>query len=110
MEKAKSYILGLREKPENVRRQILVGALTFCMVIVGGIWIYGMSTHFTSKQIAEKTKEDVKPFALFGAKLKATYQDLLASAGKADITPAPVVEEQKSVVPNKVIDLIPVER
>jgi hypothetical protein len=110
MQKFQNYILKLREKPENVRRQILAGALTFCMVVVGGVWIYGLGSHFGNVEVVAKTKEDVKPFALFTSKIKSTYQGLVANAGKAGATPEPIVEEKKQAPSDKVIDLIPVEQ
>jgi len=110
MEKLQNYISNLREKPEHIRRQALAGALTICMVVVGGVWMYSLGNHFGSGQVSVQAKEDAKPFALFTAKLKSTYQGLVASAGKASTATATVEPEEKSVTPDKVIDLIPVEQ
>jgi hypothetical protein len=113
MDKLYKYILKLRAKPEQVRREILAGVLTICMAIVGGVWVYGLSSHFGSGEIVTQTKEDVKPFALFGEKIKSTYKDMVASVGKAN-SPLPIVSPLEEVKPepdnNKVIDLIPVEQ
>lgn len=109
MKKFINYILKLREKPENVRRQILAGSLTVCMVIVGGVWVLSLGSHFSSGEAKIKTKEDVKPFTLFKTKIKNTYEGLAASAAKSDIPQEEKVVEQK-ITPNKVIDLIPIEQ
>lgn len=108
MQKFINYILKLREKPENVRRQILAGTLTVCMVIVGGVWVLSLGSHFGSGEVTNKTKEDVKPFTLFKTKIKNTYQGLSASAVNSDIIPEQKVDTK--VTPDKVIDLIPIEQ
>lgn len=106
MEKSIQYILKLREKPEDVRRQILAGSLTVCMVLVVGIWVYSIGARFGSGEVAMQTKEDVKPLNLFTGELKNVYSGLTASAANSN--------EAQTTVPaptqDKVIDLIPVEQ
>ncbi len=108
MQKFINYILKLRDKPENVRRQVLAGTLTICMVIVGGVWALSLGSHFGGGEVSNKTKEDVKPFTLFKTQIKNTYQGLSASAIKSDVLPEQTVEKKDT--PDKVIDLIPIEQ
>ena len=107
MQKLQEHILKLREKPENVRRQVLVGLLTVCMVIVVGIWVLSLSSRFGNQDVAIKTREDMKPFKLFTSKIKNTYQGLSASAVNSQELPP---SNEKNVSEEKMIDLIPIEQ
>jgi hypothetical protein len=104
MEKSIQYILKLREKPEDVRRQILAGSLTVCMVLVVGIWVYSIGSRFSISEVAVQAKADVKPLTLFTGELKNVYSGLTASAANSNTT---VVSTPAQ---DKVIDLIPVEQ
>ncbi len=105
------YIKKLQSKSEDTRKQILVGSLIVCMSFVGFIWINGIGHKLGSGQVAAKTQEDIKPFALFGQSIKDTYNNVTASVGnisslKKVSTPAPTEPKEEE---QKQIDLIPVE-
>lgn len=111
----RNYIKKLQEKPEHIRKQILVASLVVCMSFVGLIWVGSLGYKF-SKENTAKAQEDIKPFALFGQTISNTYNSVTASVGnissplKKDLpaqtgVPKPV----EKVVTEKVIDLIPVE-
>jgi hypothetical protein len=82
------------------------------MFFVCLIWVSSIGHRLGGGQVAAKTEDDIKPFALFGQSIKDTYSNVTASVGnissslkKAD-TPAsttPKAEEQKQ------INLTPVE-
>ncbi len=111
MQKLTQYILKLREKPENIRKEILAGVLTICMVIVGGVWAYSLGSHFGGDKVSIQVKEDVKPLSLISSQIKDTYKGLVASVGKSESTTKPEIQvEKKIVTPDKVINLIPIEQ
>jgi hypothetical protein len=111
MEKVTQYILKLRDKPENIRKEILAGVLTVCMVIVGGVWAYSLGSRFSDGKVSVQVKEDVKPLSLISTQIKDTYKGLVASVGKSEAIIKPQVQEEKKIVtPDKVINLIPIEQ
>lgn len=110
MDKIKKHIQHLRSKPEDIRRQILAGALLVCMLLVVGIWALELGLHFGNGKVISKTKEDIKPFALFGSKIKSAYSNVSASVGNISQETSKDVEEIKTVSNDKVIDLIPIEQ
>lgn len=99
----KEYIQNLRSKPEIVRKQYLLGFMIVSVVVVGSIWAYGLTSHFTAR-VSEKAKEDIKPFALFTEGLKNTYGNITASSGSVDTESSVEVKDK-----GKVISLTPVE-
>jgi hypothetical protein len=77
------------------------------MSLVSLVWVGTLGYKFNSKT-AEKTQNDIKPFALFGQTLSNTYNSITASVG--NISSLNKEGEKKVEVKNeKVIDLIPVE-
>ncbi|MFA6515013.1 MAG: hypothetical protein WCT42_01980 [Candidatus Paceibacterota bacterium] len=106
----RTYIKKLQSKPESTRKQIFFGSLIICMSFVCLIWISSLGHKFNNKTIV-KTKEDIKPFALFGQTLSNTYNNVTASVGKIS-SPSKQQEEVKmktKVETEKQVDLIPVE-
>jgi len=105
----RAYIRKLQSKPEDTRKQILVGSLIICMSLVGFIWINSLGYKF-NKENSAKLQEDIKPFALFGQSISNTYNNVTASVG--NISSSLKKEEIKTVEEvktEKQIDLIPVE-
>jgi hypothetical protein len=105
------YIKKLQSKSESTRKQILVGSLVIFMSFVCLIWVSSISGRLGSGQVAAKTEEDIKPFALFGQTIKDTYSNVTASVGNISAT---LKKEEPSIVEpkkeeQKQIDLVPVE-
>lgn len=104
----RAYIKKLQSKPEDTRKQILVGTLIVSMSFVCLIWIssfgYKFNTDTSANNTAEKTTT-TKPFALFGQTISDAYHNMTASVGNISL-PKKQVETK---TPDKVIDLIPVE-
>ena len=98
----RSYIKKLQNKSEDTRKQILFISLSVVMLLVGSVWIYGITGKFDQKFQA-KTKEDIKPLALFMESISSTYKNISASVGNISFS-----DEQKKDT-NKKIDLIVVE-
>ena len=107
MQKLQEHIEALQSKPEHIRKQILVGTLTACMVVVVGVWVYGLGNHFSSGDVSVQAKEDAKPLTIFSQQIKGAYKNLTATAGKTDNEEEPPKPEAPA---EKIIDVIPVEQ
>lgn len=102
------FVSNLRQRSEIERRRILFVSLVVAMAIIGGLWIYSL-THRSTPKVAEDKKEEVAPFKLLGSKLKDTYKNMSASAGKAKLFKKDVQENvQNTTQEDNVVDLIPV--
>ncbi len=105
------FISNLREKPESHRKKILFVSLAIIMTLIVSLWIYGLTHRFTKKEVVQETKEDIKPFKLLGSKFQNIFQNMTASAGKANIKNTKDDTIEKENLDNtKVIDLIPVNK
>lgn len=105
------FISNLREKPESDRKKILFISLAVVMTIIVGLWIYSLTHRFTKKEVAQETKEDIEPFKLMSSKFQNIFQNMTASAGKANIKNTKDDTIEKENLDNtKVIDLIPVNK
>ena len=67
---------GLQQKPEHVRRRILVLSVAICMIVIVGAWIMVESRRIGAGPISAAAKPTASepasaPFAL----LKATFTD-----------------------------------
>jgi len=45
----RAYIKKLQSKPEDTRKQILVGSLVVCMSLIGVIWVSSLSYKFSKE-------------------------------------------------------------
>ena len=101
----------LQSKPEPVRKQILALWMFISVFVVGGSWYLTLHARFAPNTVA-KASDDLKPFKLFGQSISSTYSDITASVGNAKnvMSPAPAPVKDAPKVPDKVIDLIPVDR
>ncbi len=107
----RTYIKKLQNKPEHVRRQIMVITLVLSMVIVSSVWIYGMGYRFSEKKAeqTEQAKSGVsKPFALFGDSISNAYKNISASVGNVSSI-GKDKNETEIVNSEKQINLIPIE-
>lgn len=107
----RTYIKKLQDKPEHVRRRIMVVTLVLSMAVVSSVWIYGMDYRFSEKKAEQIAKEEngvSKPFALFGNSINTAYKNITASVGTVTtkIEEAPIEEVPST---EKQIDLIPIE-
>ena len=104
------YIKKLRLKPEETRKQILIWSLILCMSLVLLVWFTTIGHQTQSKKEKEIVKqeetENIKPFSMIKTSIKETYEDIYSSVG--DIN-SQMKEEIKVEVPQKQIDLIPIE-
>lgn len=100
----RKYIQNLKSKPEAERKQVAYMATVVCMVFVGSVWIYGLVSRLSTKDVADQAKADTKPFAMLANSLKDTYTGISASVGNAKS-----VSDTVTVKEEKMIDLIPVE-
>ena len=101
----REYIKKLQNKPEDVRKRIVVGTVLSCMVLVFAVWVYNLTDRFSSPDIKEQVRSDIKPFTLFKNSMSDTYKNISASVGKASVLGS---EEKK--VEEKQIDLIVVDK
>jgi hypothetical protein len=105
----RAYIKKLQSKPEDIRKQILIGLLVVCMSFVGLIWVSSLGYKF-NKESKIKVEEDIKPFALFSQTISDTYNNISASVGSIPLgkkqSEVKVEEKEEN---QKVINLIPVE-
>jgi hypothetical protein len=107
----KEYIQNLKSKPEAERKQFAYMATIACMVVVGGIWLYGLVGHFNTKSSEPEVANTVKPFSVLANSIKGTYNDISASVNQAKSISNIMEEDTQTQVPEgKVIDLIPVEK
>lgn len=74
------YIKKLQSKPEDIRKQILIGSLAVSMLFVGVIWVYGLGYRFGDDSNI-KVRSDIQPFTLFGNSVKDAYSNVSASVG-----------------------------
>lgn len=102
----RTYIKKIQEKPEHIRRRILVVTLVLSMAVVSSVWIYGLGYRFSEKK-EEQASSGVKPFALFGNSIGSAYNNILASVG--NISTIGRDDKKVEVGSDKQIDLIPVE-
>lgn len=77
----KNYIKKAKEKPEHARKRILTIWLIVCMSIVFLIWFYNLGLRF-NKSTADKTRDDVKPFKMFGESISSTFDNINNSLDK----------------------------
>lgn len=97
------YVKKLKEKPEQTRKQILVGSLAVSMSLVALVWFYSLGGRFGNKEVAVKTENDIKPFKMFAQSIGDTYKSVGASLGNISFS-------KKGIEKNgKQIELIPVE-
>ena len=88
------YIKKLRSKPEHVKKSILAFALVVSMSLVSLVWFYNIGDRFGDKKMAEKTREDVKPFTLLGDSISNTVKDISASVSNAPSIKDKMTEEE----------------
>ena len=98
----RAYIKKLQNKSQDTRKQILFISLSIIMLLIGSIWIYGINGKFDQK-FQTKTKDDVKPLALFMDSIASTYKNVSASVGNISFS-----KDQKQDS-SKQIDLIVVD-
>lgn len=105
----RAYIKKIQSKPEDIRKQILVGSLIVCMSFVGLIWVNSLGYKF-NKDTKLKVEEDIKPFNMFKQTISNTYNNISASVGNISLPKGQdsLKVETKSNNDKK-IDLIPVE-
>jgi hypothetical protein len=97
------YIRKLKTKPEQVKKQILAGAMIVSMSFVVLVWFFSLGGRFGTPEVAVKTESDIKPFKLFAKSMSDTYKNIGASLGSISFSKKDSKENQKQ------IDLIPVE-
>ncbi len=103
------YIQKIRQKSDQERKQYAMLWTIVSMAVVGSVWMYSISNRFDSR-VSEQTVEDVKPFSIFSKTLSATYKNIYASVGSINQAVQKVpAKETSEIVPEKVIDLIPIE-
>ena len=78
------YIKKLRNKPEEVRKQILFFALLVCMSLVFFIWIVNLGKTNQDRKEKELAGEEIqdksiKPFSILKNSIKDTYEDVYSS-------------------------------
>jgi phosphate starvation-inducible protein PhoH len=56
------YIRKLKTKPEQVKKQILAGAMIVSMSFVVLVWFFSLGGRFGTPEVAVKTESDIKPF------------------------------------------------
>lgn len=101
----KEYIKKLQLKSEDARKQILVASLTVSMSLIAVVWMYSLGGLFSGKSTeVAKSDNEVKPFTMLSNSISSTYQNISASVGKIKNK-----KDQEAQVPEKQIDLIPVE-
>lgn len=106
----KNYIQNLKSKPEADRKRFAQTATIACMVIVGSVWLYGLTNHLSKPEIAIQTEKDIKPFTVLANSLKDTYNNISASVGDAKSVSGVINNEPTTDTENeKMIDLIPVD-
>lgn len=105
----KQYIQNLKSKPEAERKRAAYMATIACMVLVGGVWIYGLIYRFGDKELKAQTKDDVKPFQLLANSIKGTYQNVSASVNEAKSVSS-FFKKDEPVVEEQMIDLIPIDK
>jgi hypothetical protein len=93
----------LKTKPEQVKKQILAGAMIVSMSFVVLVWFFSLGGRFGTPEVAVKTESDIKPFKLFAKSMSDTYKNIGASLGSISFSKKDSKENQKQ------IDLIPVE-
>ncbi len=99
----------MQDKPEHIRKQILVITLIISMSVVVLIWIGSIGYSFGHKKDVAKGKEAAQPFALLGQSITDTVKSISASVGSIS---SPTVEPKEEAVATKEqqIDLTPVEQ
>ena len=103
-----SYIKNLQSKSESTRKQILIGSLIVCMLVVGFIWVYSVSDKIQSaKNNSVTQKEGEGPFNLLVDSVSSAWQNLSASVGNISSTNSST--DKKENVERKQIDLIVVD-
>ena len=108
----KEYIQKIKSKPEAERKQFAYMATIACMVVVGGIWLYGLVGRFSAKDAEPKVENTTKPFSVLIDSVKGTYDNISASVDQAKSISNIIKKEDTPNNANeeKVIDLIPVEK
>ena len=69
----------LQQKPDHIRRRILVISVTSIMAVIIGIWLLLLGRSLAT--VDTKTEKEQKnvaltPFALLGGQIKESFQDL----------------------------------
>jgi len=60
------FLEKLREKPEYIRKRILMVAIFIIMGVVILGWIFLLSHRFSNKQVQQAFKDDIKPLSTLG--------------------------------------------
>jgi hypothetical protein len=113
----RTYIKKLQAKPENTRKQILLGSLVASMSFVFIVWVVALGYRFSSDNktdvVAVEESQEIKPFALFGQSISDTYKNITASVGNISTTKKEKenadIESGEVKLEGKQINLIPVE-
>jgi hypothetical protein len=100
----RAYIKKLQGKEENVRKQILFVSMAVSMTVVVFVWIYGLGYKLNNRPVVVKAESEIKPFTLFVNSVSSAYQNITASVGNI-----PKLMDQEKEIPEKQIELIPVE-
>jgi len=75
----RKLVQNLREKPEHVRKHIL-HITTFgltCLVVL--FWVYTLQARFSSPEVKEAFRNDLKPLTVLGDDIVNTYQNISAN-------------------------------
>lgn len=104
------YIKKLRSKSEETRKQILIWSLVVCMSLVVLIWVSTIGHSSKNKQQKEvvnqeEADKEIKPFSILKTSIKETYDNVYSSVGEINLKQ----EAEKVEVPQKQVDLIPIE-
>lgn len=106
----KKYIQNLKSKSEAERKQAAYMATIICMILVGGVWLYGLVNHFGKKDVNVQAQNNAKPFKLLANSIKDTYKDVSASVNQAKSISNIFNKDEQLVEDEKMIDLIPIEK
>lgn len=104
----RAYIRKIQAKKVETRKQIFAGLLIVSMFFVCLIWVYTLGVRFGNPKVKEQTREDIKPFKLFGNSISSTYKEISNSIDKVPSKKDLIKEESDTSLENQV-DLIPVE-
>lgn len=99
----RTTIKKLQGKPEHIRKQILVGFMAVSMLVVGTVWIYGLTDHPSTPTVADNTTSS-NPFSLLRDSISSAYQNVTASVGSVSFG-----AKKEDAPTQKQINLIPVE-
>ena len=108
----KEYIQKIKSKPEAERKQFAYMATIACMVVVGGVWIYGLIGRYGTKAPEPEVQNTAKPFSVLIDSVKGAYDNVSASVNQAKSISNIMKKDDtiQTTAEEKVIDLIPVEK